>query len=996
MTTNQAIRSAVRRALYLGAMTTAAGYAPVAGAQAQEDLEGLEEIVVTGTRIQRQDYQSASPVVSLSAEVFKQSGTINAEELVNTLPQVVPSFSSGNNNPGNGQSWINLRGLGSERNLVLVDGKRPMPSNENSIVDINTIPVAMIERVEVISGGASAVYGSEAIAGATNFILKKDFNGIEMNAHYGISAEDDTEVNSFEIILGSDFVDGKGNATFWATYNDRERLGKGERAFSQQAVSGTSFYPSGHVQQTVGNPWDLAVVQDVFVNLYGAQAPSGLGELVGNDDGTLFTRGDDGEGIINFRTVLGEDIDGLFVAQNFRNGVIEDEEYSYNFEPWNNLVIPQERYNLGATFNLEVADNVEAYSRLMYTNYSSSTQLAPSPAPTGPNITNTLAGAQFTVPVTNPFVVANAGLSQILASRTGDNLGLPGAGPTEDFIYRRRFVENGPRIESYERDVYQVVLGARGDITNTWSFDVWGATGKYNEQLNQDGNVSVSRVESLLDAPDGGVSICEGGLNPIGALTLSEECAAYVGALAKNTTRIQQNQFEAVVSGDVFGLPAGDVSVAVGMFYHEVDFSFKADEILATGDVAGFNAQDNIDGGVRNTDYFLEVYVPILEDAPFAQDLDLTLGYRSTDHDKAGTFDSYKIEADWAIIDSFRVRSSFQQAVRAPNVGELFEPLNEDNPQVDDPCNFDSAFRTGANAAQVEALCVAQGIPASAVGAYSQGNDQIDALQGGNPDLGEETADTFTVGFVWQPEFIDRLQLSVDYYDIDIEDVITFIDPSTVVNRCFNAQGFNPDFSSSNEWCQRFGRSITTGEIEDLLEVQENIGGLRTDGIDVQIDYGFDIGRAGSLNFNFVSTFVNEYAEQTQADAPWQDFVGTIGQDVAEAYPDVKSTLTTLWDIGDFSTALRLRYLPDFDHEQTVIQGTSDPDECSCTGTDSVTYVDLSSRWQATDQLSLRLGIDNLTDEDPQLYTPDQDSGTNPGVYDVIGRRYYVALNYAF
>lgn len=994
MRNNYAIRSAVRHALYVGALTSAAGYVPVA--VAQDNVEPLEEITVTGSRIQRQDYQSASPVVSLSAEAFKQNGIINAEELVNTLPQVVPSFSSGNNNPGNGQSWINLRGLGSERNLVLLDGKRPMPSNENSIVDINTIPVAMIERVEVISGGASAVYGSEAIAGATNFILKKDFNGVEMNAQYGISAEDDTEVNAFEIILGSDFVGGKGNATFWATYNDRERLGKGERGFSQQAVSGTSFYPSGHVQQTAGNPWDLAVVQDVFVNMYNAAAPANLGELVGNDDGTLFTRGDDGEGIINFRTVLGEDINGLFVAQNFRNGVIEDEEYSYNFEPWNNLVLPQERYNLGASFNLEVSNNAEIYSRLMYTNYSSSTQLAPSPAPTGDNITNPLAGAQFTVPVTNPFVQANAGLAAILASRTGDNIGLPGAGPDEDFIYRRRFVENGPRIESYERDVYQVVIGARGELVDSWRYDVWGATGKYNEQLNQDGNVSVSRVESLLDAPDGGVSICAGGFNPIGALTLSPECAAFVGALAKNTTRIQQNQFEAVVNGDLLELPAGDVSLAVGMYYHEMDFSFKADEILATGDVAGFNAQDNIDGGVHNTDFFLETYVPLLNDRPLISELGATLGYRTTDHNRAGNFDSFKAELDWTVVDSFRVRTSFQRAVRAPNVGELFEPLNEDNPEVADPCNFDSAFRTGPNAAQVEQLCVDQGIAPGAVATYSQGNDQIDALQGGNPLLGEETADTFTVGFVWQPEAVEGLQVSVDYYDIEIEDVITFIDPSTVVNRCFNAQGFNPNYSASNEWCTRFARTVTTGEIDDLLELQENIGGLRTDGIDLQIDYGFDIGRAGSLNVNLVSTFVNEFSEQTQSDAPWQDFVGTIGQDVGEVYPDVKSTLTTVWDIADFSTALRLRFLPSMDSEQAVIQGTSDPDACDCTGVSSVTYVDLSSRWQATDELSVRLGIDNLTDKEPQLYTPDQDSGTNPSVYDVVGRRYYLTLNYAF
>lgn len=994
MSTNNTIRTAIRHALYFGALTTAAGYVPVASAQ--DTTEQLEEITVTGSRIQRQDYQSASPVVSLSAEAFKQTGTINAEDLVNTLPQVVPSFSSGNNNPGNGQSWINLRGLGSARNLVLIDGKRPMPSNESAIVDINTIPVAMIERVEVISGGASAVYGSEAIAGATNFILKKDYNGIELNAQYGVSAEGDTATNAVEFLMGSDFVDGKGNATFWATYNDREALSKGERAFSAQAVSGTSFYPSGHVQQTAGNAWDLGVVQDVFTNLYGAAAPSSLGELVGNDDGTLFTRGNDGEGIINFREVIGQDINGLFVAQNFRNGVIATDEYSYNFEPFNNLIIPQERYNLGATFNLELSDNVEAYSRLMYTNYSSDTKLAPSPAPTGTNSVDPAAGSQFTVPVTNPFVVANAGLSQILASRTGDNLGLQGTGATEDFIYRRRFIENGARIESYERDVYQVVIGARGDITGSWRFDVWGATGKYNEQLNQDGNVAVSRVESLLDAPDGGVSICEGGLNPIGANTLSAACAAYVGALAKNTTRIQQNQAEAVVNGDLFQLPAGDVSLAVGAYYNEMDYSFKADEILATGDVSGFSAQKNLDGGVHNTDLFIETYIPIVGDMPFINHLGTTLGYRYTDHNRAGTFGSYKAELDWSVVESFRVRTSYQQAVRAPNIGEFFEPLNEDNPQVDDPCNFDSSFRTGANAAQVEALCVAQGVNPAAVATYSQGNDQIDALQGGNPNLTEETADTFTIGFVWEPAFAEGLQLSVDYYDIEIEDVITFIDPSTVVNRCFNAQGFNPNFSATNDWCTRFTRQISTGEIDDLLEIQENIGGLRTNGIDLQVDYGFDIGRAGDLSFNLVATFVDEFAEQTQSDAPWQDFVGTIGQDVGEAYPDVKGTLTTVWNVSDFSTALRLRYLPSMENEQVVILGTSDPVACGCTGVDSVVYADLFGSWNATDQLTFRLGVDNLADEEPQLYTPDQDSGTNPSVYDVIGRRYYASVNYAF
>jgi outer membrane receptor protein involved in Fe transport len=213
----------------------AAAVAVLPSVYAQEP-PGEEEIVVTGTRIVRQDYQAASPVISLDAETFAQTGTINAEQLVNTLPQVVPSFSAGNNNPGNGQSWINLRGLGAGRNLVLIDGKRVVPSNEDGIVDINTIPTGMIERVEILSGGASAVYGSDAIAGATNFILRDDIDGVELTAQTGQSSEGDTQVNNIELIMGSPLADGEGHVTLWATWNDRDLLSKGDRAFSRQAT----------------------------------------------------------------------------------------------------------------------------------------------------------------------------------------------------------------------------------------------------------------------------------------------------------------------------------------------------------------------------------------------------------------------------------------------------------------------------------------------------------------------------------------------------------------------------------------------------------------------------------------------------------------------------------------------------------------------------------------------------------------------------------------
>jgi outer membrane receptor protein involved in Fe transport len=980
---NRNIARAVRLALIAAGTTGAGIYAPGSVAQEAE----LEQIVVTGSRIQRQDFESASPIVSLSSETFDKLGVQNAETLINTMPQVVPSFSTGNNNPGGGQAFINLRGLGAVRNLVLVDGKRMTPGNESGIVDINTIPTGLIERVEIISGGASAVYGSDAVAGAVNFILKDNFNGVEIDGQYGLSEQGDAGSSNVNITMGSDFAEGRGNAVLFASYDDRDELTKGEREFSKQAVSLTSFFPQGGFFAGPNGPSQAAV--DTLFQSYGV-AP---GRVLRNDtfsfnqDGTIFATSASAATVVeNFRG----DPNSIDVASNFFPG-----RYSYNFEPWNKLIIPQERVSLGAQANYEITDNAEAYTRMLFTNYSSSTSLAPSPAPTGNNFTNPAAGAFFTLPVTNPFVQANPDLLALMNSRTGDNAALAGSGAAEDIIFRRRFVESGPRVESYERDTYQILVGTRGDITDNWSFDVYGAHGKYNSMENQDGNISVTAVERLLDAPDGGQSLCAGGFDPIGAGTLSPECAKFVTVLAKNTVTLEQNLAEATVSGDLFNLPAGAVSSAFGAFWQEQMFEFLPDSILSSGDVAGFNAQDEIIGRVSNTDLFAELYFPLVKDLPGVQNLGLTVGYRYSDHSNSGESDSYKAELDWTVIDAVRVRGSYQRAVRAPNIGELFSPQQEDNPEVTDPCNADSAVRSGPDAAAARALCLAQGVPAAIIDTYQQTTDQIDALAGGNPDLGEETADTYTAGIVWRPGFSDRLSMSLDYYNIEIADVISAIDPSIVASRCFNQDGANPTFTQNNFYCALFGRD-SIGQIQDLLEIQNNLAILRTDGIDLQLDYGFEMGTFGDLGINLVGNYVFAFEEQQLPGDKFQDFVGTIGNAPGETIPEWKATLSLTWNIATVSTQLRARFLPSMDHEETVVVGSKDPEDCGCTGVDSITYLDLTASWQPWEAVTLRFGVENLTDEDPELYDPQVDSGTDPSTYDVVGRRYFMAATYKF
>src|SRR5688572_3747051 len=406
------IKLSVTRAVRLALLTAGATATGLTGV-ASHAQDQLAEITVTGSRIIRQDYEAASPIVTINAEAFEQQGVVNAEQLVNTLPQVVPSFSSGNNNPGGGQAFIDLRGIGSVRNLILIDGKRMTPGDENGRVDINTIPTGLIERVEVVSGGASAVYGSDAIAGAVNFILKKDFDGIEFGGQYGMSEQEDAETQSFDVTMGSDLAEGRGNVVIFGSFDEREALSKGEREFSEQAVSLTSYFPMGGYFGGPNLPSQGAI--DTLFQSYGV-APGSVAAtdtFAFNDDRTVFaTSVSDTNVVQNYRG----DITNPDVGSNFFPG-----RYSYNFEPWNNLIIPQERVSIGAQGTFTVSEKVEAYTRILFTNYSSSTQLAPSPAPTGSNTTNLDAGAFFTVPVSNPFVQSNADFLALLNSRTGAN-----------------------------------------------------------------------------------------------------------------------------------------------------------------------------------------------------------------------------------------------------------------------------------------------------------------------------------------------------------------------------------------------------------------------------------------------------------------------------------------------------------------------------------------------------------------------------------------------
>jgi len=936
-----------------------------------DEEEDLEMVLVTGTRIASRDAFADSPITTIDQEAFKDSGFVTVDQYLNTMPQITGNLSSQSNNPSsNGRAFIDLRGLGINRNLVLVDGRRGMGSTAGGVVDVNTIPAALIDRVEIISGGAAAVYGADAVSGVVNFMMKKTFDGFAVDSTYRITEEGDGEEVGADLTFGGDFADGMGSAVFNVSYFDRKALYKDARDFSAQASAATGIFPGGGFSPGTNTPSQAAID-----GLFGAGACPRNGGSAGfafNPDGSLFCTG-----VANspFDTV------GYTGPDSWIATAFYPDFFSYNFEPDNLLMLPMERWNVYSHFDLEVNDYFKPYATATFTNYNASQELAPTPAggTTG-----------FTVPVSNPFIGAE--LAALLASR---------ADPNANFAFSKRFNDIGGRTGDNNHDVWQTTVGAKGDIVANWTYDVYGSYGRSNQTELQGGNIRRDRVNALLAAADGGASVCQGGLNLFGAApntAISQACADYISLVAKNITLVEQAIVEAVATGSLFELPAGEVQGAFGISYRNLDFDFQPDSALQPGLVAGFNQQLPIKGRLQYNDYFGEVSVPIVNDLPFIQEMAVSAGYRVTDNNIFGADPSWKITGDWAVVDAVRFRGGFQHAVRSPNIAELFAPQVNNFPTFtnQDPCNTtgpnatNAEFgRNGANGAQVAALCAAQsGVAGGAT--YFQPAGQANGITGGNPDLENEQSDSWTFGVVVdEPWSADRLSFSVDYFNIEIDDVIAAVDAQTIVQRCFNRDGANPTYSLNNSWCQQFTRDQDNGGVIELKQLSQNQAFIKTDGIDFAVNYGLDAG-PGDLTFQMLTTWVNSWENQTTSDDPVYDFAGSIGSTTGDAIPEWRVNLVTSYGWENLRAQVTGRYIDSMGHRNVVTGGSATTN----TGVSAVTYWDLFASYQLTPNLSIRAGVNNLFDQEPELYTPNVQANTDPSTYDILGRRYFFGLNW--
>lgn len=935
----------------------------VTSAFAQEaEPQKLERIEITGSRIKKSDATAESPIVTVTAEELRQSGIVTVEQFLNTLPQVTAGLSSQSNNPSsNGRAFIDLRGLGSNRNLVLINGRRAMGSTGGGTVDTNTIPTSLIERVEVITGGAATAYGADAVSGVVNFIMKRNFKGLELDAHHRMTDRSDGKESSASVTLGGTFEGGRGSAVFGASFFKRDSIYKGARDFSAQASTTTGTFPNGSI--TLGNNLPSQAAVDGIFGANKCNQNGGQGGYGFNPDGTLFCTGVAGNAtrdVVNYR---GPESD---IASRFY-----PDFFSYNFEPDNALVLPMERWSVYSSMDYEVNKNFRPYASFQFTNYNAQSELAPTPASgtTG-----------FTVPVTNPFLSAEA--RTLLAART-----TPGA----TVSLNKRFNALGGRTSYNTHDVGQGIVGANGELLGDWTYDVYASYGRSVQNESQGGNVRLPRVQAMINAADGGASLCAGGFNPFGNAPISAECQKYISLEAKNLTTVVQKVIEGTVTGPVVQLPAGSLDAVFGLSYRGLDYDFKPDSGLQPGQVAGFNEQNPVKGELAFKDVFAEAVIPLLRNVPLVKSLSATVGARVSDSKLTGKDSSFKLTMDWAINNTVRVRGGAQSAVRAPNVTELFAPPVNNFPTFTngDPCNNNSSYRTGASAAQVLALCTTQSAVAGAPG-YVQPSSQANGITAGNPDLMPEKSKSFTAGLVLQPT--RDLSATIDYWSIDLKEKIDAVDAPTIVQRCFNRDGANPNFSPTNEWCQLFSRDASNGGVIKLVQLSRNQASQKISGVDLGLDYALSLQQLGSLRWNAVATWTEKNKQQTTALSPVNDFVGSIGSVTGTAVPKWRASLSTTYSWGDLSVQLLNRYIDKMVNAETVTGGSP----VTNTGTAATWYHDISARYALTKSITVRAGVSNLADQQPRLYSPNVQANTDPSTFDVLGRRYFVGLNAKF
>ncbi len=872
--------------------------AKTAVAAADEAAAGDEEIVVTGSLIKNPNLERSAPVtVTTSDEIeLKQSNV--AEEVLREIPGIVPSIGSAVNNGNGGASFVNLRGLGSIRNIVLLDGYRIAPSGLAGRVDLNNIPLALLNRVEVLTGGASTTYGADAISGVVNFITKQDFQGVDVSASEQITEKGDGNTFRTDLTIGGNFDDGKGNATISIGYQEADPVYQGARdygAFNISSFAGT-YGGSGTSIPTrfSGTRPLLAGTTTPDVNPATANGP-----------------------VRQIDTRTGSTTPGAAVT-TFN---------LFNFNPYNIYQTPFKRFNIYAQGKYEFTDNVEIYNRALFSKNTVNTIIAPSG----------VFGSAVQIPLSNPYLPATlrnqfcafdvnpgagyqprftpAECAAAATATTTSNpayrvIGTNATAPVDvngDGIIQaseaavnvnpgvtlsRRTTEIGPRISQFTTTIFDYRAGLRGKLTDSLDWDVNGSYGESENRQALQGYVLTSRVRDSLLATN--TTTCLSGnagcvpvnfFGPEGSITAGQ--IPYITGESTTLVKTSLAQGRGTISGD-FGVAApwaqDPIGIAVGTEYRKYTASQRSDSLAQTpGELGGAGgAAPNITGGYDVWEAFGELVAPLVQDKPFFKSLTLEAGVRyssyKVDAPSSPSYKTttYKAGGSWEPVDGLKLRGNYSHAVRAPNIGELFTPVSTGlTTLTDDPCALITTAgaalpgRTNPQPANLRAVCLAQGATAGNIGSIANPTaNQANVTSGGNVNVKPETSNSYTFGAVIQPAAIPGFSITVDYYNIKVKGAITTPSSADAITACFGARtgaNFTPSASAATDpACTLIRRNPITGGLDGdpattpgLSTALSNLGSLKTDGIDVSANYSRDIGFA-KLGLTFTGNYTHD------------------------------------------------------------------------------------------------------------------------------------------
>jgi len=917
------------------------------------DAYVLEELVVTGSRIAREKgFGQTSPVMVMGKEDISTFGLTRIEDVLNTMPQIETGQNSFLSNGATGTASIDLRGLGADRSLVLMNGRRLQPGGTDTVIpDINQIPSAMVERVEVLTGGASAIYGADAVAGVVNFIMRK-MNGLEISL--GANAYQHNNDNSYmrglmdeagftypkgnsgfdgksydiDVIAGTDFAGGRGNATLYGSWRRNDELLEGERDYSSCALDSTGTECGGSANSPVPN-FDITPVDPV------------TGESDYSQEG-FFTLQPDGS-LADF-------------TDNY-----------YNYAPINHFQRPDERWSIGGFLDLDINDHAKAYMEVQFFNDHTRAQIAQS-------------GTFFAEPY---FLSINNSLFPA-AFRTSLQQLYPGA-ETFEFWIGKRNVEGGPRVEILDHSSFRVVGGVKGPINGNWNYDVSYLKAQTTSSSTYMNDFLAPKIATAVD---GDLCAADSDCIPYNIFTyngVTSEAADSLGAVAVSNNVTSLQVLSGVVNGNLgVGLPAGDISVAAGYEYREETYEDIRDYVYEEGLLLGQGGpRPSLAGSFHVSEFFGEADVPLLADMPLIKNLTLNLALRFSDHDVVGSSTTYRAGLDYNVDDIWRLRAGYNRAVRAPNIEELFQTQYVNLWSGSDPC-------AGANPDYTAAQCALTGVTAAQYGSVpASPASQYNWMVGGNMNLDPEEADTYTLGVVVEP--MKNLKMSLDYWKIDIDKTIGEIGDESaeiIIDLC----------ATKGQLCDLIHRGAGNGNLWMGTDVYventtQNIGRQKWEGLDFAGAYWLDA-LAGTWNINMVGTYMlkKETTPIAGDSSTTYDCVGDISTSCFPT-PKWRHTASVTYNSQEFwNVTARWRFFSKVDY-------TGDVDEII--NLEATSYIDLDAQFKFMGNSTLSIGVNNVFDKEPPLVGDTMNltfgnANAIAGYYDTLGRFFYAKATFRF